>query len=162
MLRHQAQVMEILIRISQAMDLAEATNAAQIAIPTTLINRRQMWHRHQARQHRDCFWSMKCICATHSPREWTRNHIACTHLKLSYHKVWKIWVISKLPDRPMIVNWCLYSFRFCFQKFFFYSWRFQNFTRAIVHHNEKLFVHFRRIGWKSTGNTTFSLSNQTT
>lgn len=106
--------MEILIRISRDTEVVVAMSAAAIVTRTTLISRRT-WHRHRGRQLRACSWSTKCICATHLPREWTRNHIACIHLKLFYHKVWKIWVNSKFPDRPMIVNWCLYSFRFCFQ-----------------------------------------------
>ena len=142
--RRQAQVMEILIRISRAMDLVVATSAA-IVILIIRISHRQMWLQRRGHQHRACFWNTKCICATHSPREWTQNHTACIHSKLYYHKVWKIWVISKLPDRPMIVNWCLYSFRLCFQIPF--SRDVSKIYSRNVHHNENLFVHFRRIGW---------------
>lgn len=49
------------------------------------------------------------------------NRTACIHLKLSYHKVWKIWVISKLPDRPMSVNWCFILFASVFKFFLRFS-----------------------------------------
>lgn len=105
--------MVILTRISPA-----TVPALPATVTRIITSRRRTWRQRPARQHLACCSSTKCICATHWPREWTRNHTACIHLKLSYHKVWKIWVISKLPDRPMSVNWCFILFASVL-KFFF-------------------------------------------
>lgn len=97
--------MAIRIRISLAME-----HARLIVTPITLTSSSRMSRQRPARPHRACFWSTRCICATPWRREWTPSHTVYTHSKLSYHKVWKIWVISKLPDRPMSVNWCFILF----------------------------------------------------
>lgn len=149
MLQLQAQAMAILIRINLATVHVRGT-----VTRITLISLRQTSRLHPVRQHHACYWNTRCICAIHWPKEWTLNHIAYTHLKLFYHKVWKIWVISKLPDRPMSVNWC---FIFCFQIFLSC---FQIYAHLA---STKISLISRRIGWKFAGlDATVSLSNQTT
>ena len=146
MQQRQVRVMEIRIKISRAM---EQHNVQAIVTHIIHISRRQMSHPHPVHQHPVSCSSMKCICAIHWPREWTQNRTACIHLKLFYHKVWKIWVISKLPDRPMCVNWFFSLFRFTFSK---KNKKIKIKSFFKIHHaNEQkknLHVHVsRRIGW---------------
>lgn len=151
-----ARAMAIPIKISLATDPGRATGTR-----ITPISRRRTSHQRPARQHHACCWSMKCICAIRWPKEWTRSPTAYTHSKLFYHKVWKIWVISKLPDRPMSVNWCFILFASVF-KFFSRVSKKISCTNRINEKKKKLFVALRRIGWKPAGISAVSLSDQTT
>lgn len=110
MRRHPAQVMAILIRISQAMEHVVDRVEREYVMLTIRINLKR--HPRLARRRHACCWSMKCICAIRWQRAWMRNRTACIHSKLFCHKVCKIWVTSKLPHRPVCVNWLLLLFLF--------------------------------------------------
>jgi hypothetical protein len=146
----QAQAMAILIRINRAVEVAVAMDRPDVVaildvIHITRINRKR--HRHPGHRHPACCSNTKCICATHWRKEWTRSRTAYTHSKLFFHKVWKIWVISKLPDRPMCVNWC-FTLSICFPSFSHFlktkKKKIPKLNQKSVHQRNNIL--FRRIG----------------